>query len=120
MKRILIADDEPSVRSFFRAVLERAGYTVFEAGNGREAFQQAHTEKVDLLITDLVMPEQEGIETIRALRADSPGIAIIAISGAFGGEFLKIARLLGADAVLAKPVSPSVLLSQVAEVLSRR
>jgi CheY-like chemotaxis protein len=75
--------------------------------------------QVDLLITDLVMPEQEGIEVIQALRRDAPGVGIIAISGAFGGQFLKVAQALGADAVLSKPVSGELLLAKVAEVLKR-
>jgi DNA-binding response OmpR family regulator len=66
------------------------------------------------------MPEQEGIETIQTLRREAPGVAIIAISGAFGGEFLKTARLLGADAVLNKPVNGELLLAKVSEVLKMR
>ena len=66
------------------------------------------------------MPEQEGIETIQALRRDVPGLGIIAISGAFGGQYLKMAGKLGADAVLKKPVSPEMLLAKVAEVLALR
>ena len=72
------------------------------------------------MITDLVMPEQEGIETIQALRKEMPGIGIIAISGAFGGQFLEMAQTLGADAALTKPVSAELLLAKVAEVLKPR
>ena len=75
---------------------------------------------MDLVITDLVMPEQEGIETIQALRRDVPGIGIIAISGAFGGAFLKVAQLMGAAAVLNKPLNADLLLARVAEVLESR
>jgi DNA-binding response OmpR family regulator len=66
------------------------------------------------------MPELEGIETIQALRKDDAGIGIIAISGAFGGEYLKVAHRMGAESVLKKPVSPAVLLAKVAEVLKSR
>jgi CheY-like chemotaxis protein len=118
--RILVADDEAGVRSFLRTVLEDGGYEVIEAVNGKQALKEALARRVDLVITDLVMPEQEGIETIRALRRDAPGIGIIAISGAFGGQFLKTAQLLGADAVLNKPVSAELLLAKVAEVLKPR
>jgi hypothetical protein len=100
--------------------LQDAGYEVLEAANGKEALKKARAGRVDLLITDLVMPEQEGIETIRAFRKDAPGIPIIAISGAFGGRFLGMARALGAQAVLSKPVSAGLLLSKVAEVLKSR
>ena len=73
-----------------------------------------------MVITDLVMPELEGIETIRALRREVPGVRIIAISGAFGGQYLTMAQKLGAAAVLNKPVSAELLLATVAELLKSR
>jgi hypothetical protein len=115
--RIVVADDEAGVRSFLRTVLEDGGYEVIEAANGKEALEEARAGGVDLVITDLVMPEQEGLETIRALRKDAASIGIIAISGAFGGRFLEMARMLGAHAVLSKPFSSELLLAKVAEVL---
>jgi len=118
--RILVADDEPAVRGFLRAVLEQRGYEVIEAANGKQALQWVRAGQVDVVITDLVMPEQEGIETIRTLRRDLPGVGIIAISGAFGGQFLKTAQMLGADAVLSKPVSAELLLARMAEALKSR
>jgi PAS domain S-box-containing protein len=118
--RVLVADDEAGVRSFLRMALEEGGYQVMEAADGEQALRQARTGHVDLVITDLVMPEREGIETIRALRRDLPGVGIIAISGAFGGQFLAVAQVMGADAVLAKPVSAESLLAKVAEVLKLR
>jgi DNA-binding response OmpR family regulator len=118
--RIVVADDEAGVRSFLRMVLEDAGYEVIEAANGKQALTEALARRVDLVITDLVMPEQEGIETIQALRKDAAGIGIIAMSGAFGGRFLETARILGAQAVLSKPVSADLLLAKVAEVLKAR
>jgi DNA-binding response OmpR family regulator len=118
--RIVVADDEAGVRSFLRLVLESAGYEVLEAPNGKLALQEARAGRVDLVITDLVMPEQEGIETIRALRREVPGVGIIAISGAMGPQFLEVARMLGAQAVLSKPVSAELLLAKVAEVLKSR
>ena len=118
--RILVADDEAGVRGFLRAVLEDGGYEVVEATDGKQVVRQVMAENVDLVITDLVMPEQEGIETIRALRRDVPSVGIIAISGAFEGQFLKTAQMLGADAVLNKPVSAELLLAKVAEVLKSR
>ena len=90
---------------------------MIEAADGKQALRQALAGRVDLVITDLVMPEQEGIETIQALRRNAPGVGIIAISGAFEGEFLGVAELLGADAALIKPVSAEFLLARVAEVL---
>lgn len=118
--RVLVADDEAAVRDFLRMVLEGGGYEVIEAANGKQTIQQVRAGRVDLLITDLVMPEQEGIETIIALRKEAPGIRIIAISGAFGGKFLYLARLFGVEVVLTKPVNANLLLAKVAELLSRR
>jgi hypothetical protein len=117
---ILVADDEAGVRGFLRKVLERGGYEVTEAADGKQALQQARAGRVDLVITDLLMPGQEGIETIQALRKEMPGIGIIAISGRFEGPWLKMAASLGADAVLAKPVGAELLLARVAEVLKSR
>jgi len=123
--RILVAGDEAGVRSFLRTALEEGGYEVIEAADGNQALRQARAGGVDLVITDIVMPEQEGIETIQALRKEIPGIGIIAISGRFiSGRFevpyLKMAEMLGADAVLAKPVSTELLLARVAGVLASR
>ncbi len=118
--RILVADDEAGVRRFLRAVLEEGGYQVTEAADGKQALRQARAGQVDLVITDLVMPKQEGIETIRVLRKEKPGIGIIAITGKFEGPYLKMVQMLGADAVLTKPVSAELLLASVAEVLKPR
>jgi CheY-like chemotaxis protein len=115
-----VADDEAGVRCFLRKVLEGGGYEVIEAADGKQALGQVRAGHVDLVITDLVMPDQEGIETIKALRRDAPDVRIIAISGASGGEFLNVARMMGAADVLHKPVSAELLLATVAEVLTPR
>ncbi len=115
--RILVADDEAGVRGFLRKVLEQSGYEVIEAADGKQALRQARAGHVDLVITDIIMPEQEGVETIQALRKEMPDIGIIAISGAYQGQFLKVAQMLGAAAALSKPVSAELLLARVAEVL---
>jgi len=118
--RILVADDEAGVRNLLRAILEQGGYEVIEAEDGKQALKQARAGGVDLVITDLVMPEQEGIETIQVLHKELPGIGIIAISGKSEGQYLKMAEMLGADAALAKPFSAELLLARVAEVLKSR
>lgn len=115
--RIIVADDEPSVRGFLRSILETVGYEVYEAAHGGEVLRLVRTNSIDLVITDLVMPEVEGIETIRALNAEFPSVGIIAISGAFEGEFLRVARRLGASAVLAKPFGKDKLLKAVSDAL---
>jgi CheY-like chemotaxis protein len=120
MTRILVADDQAEVRSFIRAALESEDYVVAEAADGKQAMRHARSEPVDLVITDLVMPEQEGIETIRALRLELPDVRIIATSGAFNGQFLGMAKLLGADGALSKPFSLEALLAKVEEVLSAK
>jgi CheY-like chemotaxis protein len=118
--RILIADDDAEVRGFLRAALESGGYEVVEAANGKQALAAVRAGGVDLAIMDLVMPEQEGIETIVALRKEAPSVGIIAISGALEGPYLGMARALGAQAALSKPVSAELLLAKVAEALEGR
>jgi DNA-binding response OmpR family regulator len=118
--RILVADDEAGVRSFLRAALEQVGYEVIEAADGKQAIQQARAAPIDLIVTDLIMPEQEGIETIRILRKEEPSVGIIVISGACEGVYLEVAEKLGADAVLTKPVSAELLRASVAGVLMLR
>jgi DNA-binding response OmpR family regulator len=112
--RVLIADDDDAVRGFLRAVLEDAGYQVAEASDGRQAERDALEAGIDLLIIDLVMPNQEGIETISDLRRRRPSLPILAISGAGDvATYLNVAKLLGAEECLAKPISPATLLSAV-------
>jgi DNA-binding response OmpR family regulator len=117
VRRILVADDEAGVRGLLRLVLERDGYEVVEAANGTEAIKEVQSGHVDLLITDLVMPDREGIDTIRTLREAGADLRIIAMSGWLGGEFLNVARLMGADAVLSKPLNLDLLLQKVSDVL---
>ena len=102
--RILIVDDDPDVRLVLRRMLESGGYEISEAGHGRQAATVMKNRMHDLLITDLIMPEQEGIETIQNLRRDYPELKIIAISGAYGSDYLRIARHLGADEIMEKPL----------------
>jgi CheY-like chemotaxis protein len=83
MSRILVVDDEFYVRSFLRRTLERLGHTVAEAANGREAMQQFMSFNPACVITDLLMPEQEGMETIREMRRHCHQVRIVAISGSF-------------------------------------
>ncbi len=90
------------------------------ACDGREAMQILQSgQQPDLVITDLVMPNQEGTEVIREIRRNRPAVKIIAMSGAFSGRFLKTAELLGADATLVKPIRPEVLDQVIEDVLGR-
>ena len=119
-RTILVVDDEPAVRIFLSDILTREGYRVLVAPDGRRACEILNDcADLDLVITDLIMPNQEGIETIRAMRLQAPQLGIIAISGAFGGKFLRMAKGLGADATLTKPVSIQELNRTIEDVLNR-
>ncbi len=113
---ILVVDDEPDVRELVKDILESGGYRVLTAANGREALACLGRSDVDLLITDLVMPEQEGIDTIRILRQQKPGLKILAISGSFG-PYLEVARMLGAQGALRKPFCVDSLIEKVESLL---
>jgi PAS domain S-box-containing protein len=116
--RILVVDDDDAVCGFLQETLSGAAYEVLTARDGRAAMQLAADREFDLVLMDLVMPGQEGLETIGQLRRDHPSVRIVAISGAFEGVYLKTAELLGADAALRKPVEPGELLRVVRELLT--
>jgi CheY-like chemotaxis protein/nitrogen-specific signal transduction histidine kinase len=113
---VLIADDDADVRATFRLVLRGGGYAVDEADSGRAAMQRLSERHFDLLLTDLVMPDYNGIELIRMVRQKYPSLKVIATSGALS-EMLGVASYLGADAALPKPIRPETLLSTLAKVL---
>ena len=118
MVRILVIDDDDDFRHMLRMALEQDGYVVEEARNGLEGSQRQRTEPVDLVITDILMPEQEGLETIQTLRQEFPEIKITAISGGVGRlNFLPHARLFGALRTLQKPFTLQQLYDMVREVL---
>lgn len=120
MAKILVVDDDAQVRQLLRRLLTRSGYDVSEAGDGAAAQRIVETEPIDLLITDIIMPEKEGIELITMMRKSRPSLPIIAISGgghADSEQYLEIARLLGAKRVLGKPFDVDELLTAVAELL---
>jgi len=116
-RSILIVDDDEQVREWLRGVLQKAGYAVFEAANGKQDIERMIQQEADLLIIDLDMPEQEGLETIRSLRKERTGLRIVAMSGAFEGDFLPVAKLFGADATLKKPFAVEEVLEVVRELL---
>ncbi len=113
---IMVVDDDPAVLRYLRQVLTGAGYEVVEAADGKQALTQFNRNPTDVLITDLIMPEQEGVETITKLRRQHPRVGIIAISGAVGGKYLRVAEILGAGAILQKPFGPDALLAAVKRV----
>ena len=116
-RRVIVADDESEIRKLFSTVLLGAGYEVAEAEDGNAVERLLNTGHFDVLVTDLVMPDREGLETIQLARGRYPELKIIAVSGALGGGFLKVARKFGADVALLKPVAPTSLLDVVASLL---
>lgn len=120
MSRLLLVDDDDSLRTLLRINLVRLGHKVQEARNGREAMALFEQEPPDLVLTDLVMPEQEGVQMIGEIRRKHPGAKIIAMSGggrANAGGYLRIAKAMGADRVLAKPFSNDELVATLTELL---
>jgi CheY-like chemotaxis protein len=123
MAKILILDDEPSILLMLKKLLEKAGYEIEVALNGKEGMKLFEINKPDLLITDIIMPEKEGLETIFELRRNYPDLKIIAISG--GGRigpdgYLPGAKLLGANAVFTKPIVPKDFLQAVSDLLNEQ
>jgi CheY-like chemotaxis protein len=123
MASVLVADDEFEMRQMLREALERRGYTVDEAADGRETLLRFAQQQPDLVITDLIMPEREGIETIRTLRKECPTIPIIAIS--CGGrvapdDYLSLAGQMGADRTFAKPFRLDEILNAVRELTTKK
>ena len=120
MKKILIIDDEPHILLMLKKMLERSGYEIELATNGVEGIELFKKIKPDLVITDIIMPETEGIETIMELQRDFPDVKIIAISG--GGHniaenYLYLAKSLGVQRTFAKPIERDELLKAVSELL---
>jgi len=123
MARILIIDDDNEFREMVREILIEADFnSIEEAVNGGVGMKLLRQQSFDLVITDIVMPEKEGIETIIELNRDYPGIKIIAMSG--GGKrgnqnYLEMAQYLGASRILAKPFQRSDLIKTVKELLHK-
>lgn len=121
MARILIVDDDEQLRNLLSEVLRRAGYEVEVARDGQEALRLYGEQPTDLIVTDLLMPEKEGLEMIRELRRSHPELRIIAMTGGGAGmdatPLLAIAGVLGAWRILHKPFSIEEFLQVVAEAL---
>jgi len=121
MARILIIDDDDIIRRMLRLMLTKAGYDVLDAADGKEGIELFRENNVDLVITDLIMPEKEGLEMIMELKTDFPDVKIIAMSGGaqMGPEgYLQLADALGAQQTLKKPIARQELLGAIAETLA--
>lgn len=122
MAKILIIDDEKPVREALEAIAATIGHETRSASDGIQGLREFSSFRPDLVITDILMPDKEGIETITELRRAAPNLPIIAISG--GGRignmsFLKVAERFGANRTIAKPFSPSAMMTAIAELLPK-
>lgn len=120
MARILLIDDDNALRGVIALTLTHAGHEVIQALDGRQGIDLSRVCPFDIVVTDLIMPHQEGMETIGILRREQPHLPIIAISGGLPNSelYLQIAEKIGARQVLAKPFAMSVLQAAIAEVLA--
>lgn len=120
MAHILVIDDDEAFRSMLRRTLERGGHAVAEAEEGAAALRAVSATPIDLVITDIIMPGMEGLQTIQELRRSHPHIKIIAITG--GGRmqpegFLKVAKMFGAVCILSKPFENTELFAAIDEAM---
>lgn len=120
MARILVIDDEAGIRDVLSVILKDEGYDVRTAVNGADGVDIAGRFRPDLVVTDLVMPDQEGIETIAQLRKLDKTLKIVAISGyASGGrDYLRTAKAIGAVATVAKPIDYDAFVNLLADLLA--
>jgi DNA-binding response OmpR family regulator len=124
MPRILIIEDDPLTREWLESLLTRNGYSVELAGNGKEGVALFMRSPADLVITDIVMPEKDGIETITDLKRHHPGVKVIAISGGdrrpenVSRTYLNSAKLLGANRIMQKPIENADILAAVHDLLN--
>jgi CheY-like chemotaxis protein len=122
MATILVIDDETGMRKIMERTLRSAGHTVLQAKDGRDGLALLAGASPDLVITDILMPEMEGLETVQQIRKTRPDIKILAISGDFGPgavDYLGYAQAFGAAAILHKPFRLAELLEVVDQLLSR-
>jgi len=121
MPGILIIEDDTELREMLKISFSRRKYTILEAGNGKDAITHFKPGVTDLVVTDLIMPEEDGLKVIIKLREIKPSIKIIAISGggkAGPGSYLNLAKALGADAIYSKPFSVSDMILKIEELLN--
>ena len=120
MPTVLIIDDDDMIRGMLSRALVGARYKVLEAADGLQGVELARRQPIDIVVTDLVMPVQEGVETILTLRRERPRLPIIAISGGVTNSklYLDIAGKIGAKRMLPKPFTPKELIALIQQVLA--
>ena len=119
-KHILVVDDDDMMREFVKELLKINNFTITEANNGKAGLKEFRENTPDLVLTDIIMPEMEGISFIRELRSHNKEIPIIAMTGNVHGrmeEFLDISSQLGADAILRKPIKAKEFLDTIGRLL---
>ncbi|MDH3196904.1 MAG: response regulator [Candidatus Krumholzibacteria bacterium] len=116
-RRMLVVDDEPQIREVLRRKLEKCGYEVVEAGDGREAIELLDAQLFDVVIADILMPEKDGLEVIMHAQRDHPTTRCVAISAPSNRVFLQSAELLGATRVIEKPFDLDAFAKVIEEVL---
>ena len=122
MPSVLVVDDEDQIRQLIRETLEQAGYDVQEASDGKQGLERYRAKPADLVIMDILMPDQDGLESIMTLRREFPASRVIAITG--GSDmigilnFLDVAKMLGARRTLQKPFDMQTLLDAAQSELS--
>src|SRR5262245_51768906 len=120
MAVVLVIEDDDHLRGLLREVLQRAGHTVEDAPNGAAGLKRFIARPADVVVTDIIMPEKEGLETIIELKRDHPSVKIIAISGGgarLDAQYLPSAKALGADCTIEKPFEPREVIEAVSGLL---
>ena len=120
MPLILVIDDQAQIRKMARHILSMAGHSVIEAGDGAVGLKQLASHRPAIVLTDILMPGTEGLETIFAIRRAAPDVKIIAMSGSGGNcgfDYLEMAERAGADATLSKPFRAAELIGIVNRLL---
>jgi len=121
MPSVLVVDDQDEVRQLIRETLEQAGYEVEEARDGKEGLERYRARSTDLVIMDILMPEQDGLEAIMTLYREFPDTRVIAMTGGSDTigvlNFLDVAKMFGARRTLQKPFELKILLDAVAAEL---
>ncbi|MCP5156606.1 MAG: response regulator [Ectothiorhodospiraceae bacterium] len=117
---VMVVDDDDVLRSYLQELLEGEGYTTIVASNGREALKRMSDGVPDIVLTDLVMPECEGVELMQSVRREIGPVPVIAMSGGrrMSSTYLEVADRLGADATLAKPFKARELLDTIERILA--
>jgi DNA-binding response OmpR family regulator len=122
MPRVLVVDDDPQVLKLLRLNFEMEGYDVLSASNGAEALELVRADSPDAVVCDVMMPEIDGLEVVRRLRAhpDTAALPLVVVSAKAQRDDVKEGLRLGADAYVTKPFDPSELIEVVGDLLSKR